>query len=231
MARNVVANLESGRRTTLTVAELLAFASVLAVPASVLIVDALDLSGEAIVDPSRRLSNYEAIFSVTGLGVLESPDPLKSFFEHRLEDLLSLQKAEYLACIYAADTAPAMRDIEIATEEEFRERHRMGPQEFKNSRQENLRYWLLRALWIRYDIMVDSDPHGTEGELFRGLIGTQPPLDARTHETYKEARLSNLLATLLSENPEILPSYEEMKSYVSSPSIVGMNGGILDGDD
>lgn len=196
MARNVVANLESGRRTSLTVAELAAFSSVLDVPLLVLLFDleALDADSPLFLPADRPRSNLE------GVQRAQSVHPGQSD-EHStiLETVRDLAKYESELLRAVARLEQIEEDAQSLPDKAFREKHiGQSPETVIKSAKESAHYF------------------GAESITLRGLL--QPlHMNGDVRAAYVAAGFHELVQLLEADNPDALDEFHAQASRARHP--------------
>lgn len=147
MARNVVANLESGRRASLTVAELAAFSSVLDVPLLALLFDleALDDDSPLFLPADRPRSNLEGVQRAQAV----HPDQSD---EHStiLKTIRGLAKRESELLRAVARLEQIEEDAQSLPDEAFREKHiGQSPETVIKSAKESAHYFGAESITLR----------------------------------------------------------------------------------
>lgn len=163
MARNVVANLESGRRTSLTVAELVAFSEVLEVPLLALLFDLEDLRAESVLalPSSRPATTWEELLQAQGV----PPDD-----DDRPSMVLSLSREleSYESGMLAAHTSLSRvrEDASRLSADQFAKIYTgRSPDTEVGAAEESLRYFAGAALGVRGQFMgleVSVPPPGED---------------------------------------------------------------------
>lgn len=215
MVRSIIANLESGRRTTVTVAEITIFAHALDVPLPALISETESLGESVEMLPGSLVSRSEALLWSSGerLKQLVNTDDREEGLAQTLIERIKLAGEIWYSEHRALREMKRFADLEADTAfmrpDDFKKKHGFAPSAIDQKRQEFLRAWLHGAIQDRWRLF--------------DLGGGWPPLTEDASNAYAAAGLSSVIDALNSSRERGGMNYNELVGLLREAHTNGDN--------